>query len=99
MLLSTGAGGSILFLIPSRAASKIAAKAKYGLQLGSGERSSTLVALPRFAGTLNRALLLAKDQAKYTGASYPGTKRLKLFTVGFKTAVILFTCFKIPPIE
>ena len=76
MLLSTGAGGSILFLIPSKAASKIAANAKYGLQDGSGDLNSTRVQIPRFAGTLTKALLFAKDHAKYTGASYPGTSRL-----------------------
>jgi len=64
MLLSTGAGGSILFLTPSRQASKIAANAKYGLHAGSGERSSTRVELPRLAGTLNSALLFANDQAR-----------------------------------
>ena len=69
MLLSTGAGGSILFLTPSRQASKITANAKYGLQAGSGDLNSTRVELPHFAGTLNKALLLANDQAKYTGAS------------------------------
>ena len=69
MLLSTGAGGSILFLTPSRQASKIAANAKYGLQAGSGDLNSTLVELPLLAGTLKSALLFASDQAKYTGAS------------------------------
>ena len=69
MFVSAGAGGSILFWIPSNAAVKIAAKAIYGLQLGSGDLNSTLVAGPRFAGTLKRALLLAADHARYTGAS------------------------------
>ena len=64
MLLSTGAGGSILFLTPSRQASKMAAKAKYGLHAGSGDLNSTLVEVPRFAGTLSNALLFANDQAE-----------------------------------
>ena len=63
MLASTGLGGSILFLTPSKQAARIVANAKYGLQLGSGERSSTRVDIPRFAGTLKRALLLASDHA------------------------------------
>ena len=36
-------------MIPSIIASNITAIAKYGLQDGSGERNSTLVALPLFA--------------------------------------------------
>ena len=64
MFASTCFGGLISFLTPSTQAPKITANAKYGLQDGSGERSSTRVALPRFAGTLNNALLLANDQAK-----------------------------------
>src|ERR1700739_417252 len=42
--LSTGSGGSILFLIPSRPAMSIAANARYGLQDGSGTRDSTRLA-------------------------------------------------------
>ena len=42
--LSTGSGGSILFLIPSRPAISIAANARYGLQDGSGTRNSTRLA-------------------------------------------------------
>ena len=53
-----------MFLIPSKQASKIVANAKYGLQAGSGERNSTLVAIPLLAGTLSKALLFASDQAK-----------------------------------
>ena len=64
MFASTASGGSILFLKPTIQASRIVAKAKYGLHDGSGERSSTRVAFPLFAGTLSSALLLANDQAK-----------------------------------
>ena len=42
--LSTGSGGSILFLIPSRPAISMAANARYGLQDGSGTRNSTRLA-------------------------------------------------------
>ena len=43
--LSTGAGGSILFLMPSRPAIIIAANARYGLADGSGQRNSRRLAL------------------------------------------------------
>ena len=55
-----------MFLTPSIHAAKIVANAKYGLQDGSGERNSTLVALPFFKGTLINAERFANDQAKYT---------------------------------
>ena len=44
MSLSTGAGGSILFWMPSRPASNRAAKAMYGFAEGSGQRNSTRLA-------------------------------------------------------
>ncbi len=40
MSLSIGAGGSILFLMPSIPASSSAEKARYGLEDGSGKRVS-----------------------------------------------------------
>src|ERR1700683_5175905 len=42
--LSTGSGGSILFLMPSMPAISIAAKARYGLADGSGTRNSIRLA-------------------------------------------------------
>ena len=42
--LSTGAGGSILFLMPSSPAISIAEKARYGLDDGSGTRNSMRLA-------------------------------------------------------
>src|SRR5215470_11182976 len=45
MSLSSGWPGSILFSMPSSPAIIIAAKAMYGLQLGSGGRNSTRLAL------------------------------------------------------
>src|SRR2546428_406243 len=41
MSLSTGSGGTTLFLIPSRPAIKHAENARYGLAAGSGDRNST----------------------------------------------------------
>jgi hypothetical protein len=43
--LSIGAGGSVLFWIPSRPASSRDAKARYGFEDGSGQRNSTRLAL------------------------------------------------------
>ena len=43
--MSIGAGGSILFLMPSRPAISMAEKARYGLADGSGTRNSTRLAL------------------------------------------------------
>ena len=40
MFLSSGSPGSILFSMPSSPAISIAAKARYGLQVGSGKRTS-----------------------------------------------------------
>src|SRR5208283_601665 len=42
--LSIAEPGSILFLMPSRPAISIAAKARYGLAAGSGKRTSTRLA-------------------------------------------------------
>ena len=44
MFLSTGAGGSILFLMPSRPAIIIAENARYGLPDESGQRNSRRLA-------------------------------------------------------
>ena len=73
MFLSISNGGFVFFSTPSKIASNITAKAKYGLQEGSGDLNSTLVAFPLFAGTLINAERFANDHAKYTGASNPGT--------------------------
>ena len=45
MSLSSGSPGSILFWMPSIAAISMAEKARYGLQLGSGQRNSSRLAL------------------------------------------------------
>ena len=58
--------------MPSRPAASIAANARYGLQLGSGQRSSSRVASgrPRLAcGMRISAERLMRAQLMYTGAS------------------------------
>ena len=45
MSLSSGSPGLILFWMPSMTAIRIAEKARYGLQLGSGQRNSIRLAL------------------------------------------------------
>ncbi len=45
MSLSSGSPGSILFWIPSITAIRMAEKERYGLQLGSGQRNSSRLAL------------------------------------------------------
>ena len=42
---------------------------------------------------------LRADHAIYTGASYPGTKRLYEFTVGLHTAVRALACFITPAMK
>ena len=76
MFVSTGSGASILLIIPSRPASKRTASAKYGFAIGSTERNSKRVPIPRDAGTRINGERLLPAHAIYTGASYPGTKRL-----------------------
>ena len=69
MFRSTGSGAIILLLIPSIPAASAAAIAMYGLAVGSPERSSSRVSLPRPAGTRTNGVRLDVDQATYVGAS------------------------------
>src|SRR5512142_179767 len=86
--LSIGSGGSILFLMPSRPAISIAAKARYGLQDGSGTRNSTRLALAfvPVTGIRVQADRLRCEYTRLTGASKPGTRRRKELTVGLVNA-------------
>ena len=63
MLRSTACFGSNLFSIPSNPAPKIAAKAKYGFAVGSTERNSRRVELPRDDGTRTIGERFEPDQA------------------------------------
>src|SRR5512134_3849396 len=69
--------GWILFSTPSRPAISIAVKPRYGLQVGSGKRTSMRRALG-FAtnGTRTAAERLRDEYARLMGASNPGTRRL-----------------------
>src|SRR5512136_2944466 len=62
MFLSVLAGGSILFLIPSRPAASMQAKVRYGLHMGSGDLNSARVLFPLAAGTRMRAERFVTDQ-------------------------------------
>src|SRR5437867_1254743 len=99
MLFEASGGSSYSFSTPSRPAASMTAKARYGLQAGSGERNSIRVAcsLPGlYIGTRTRALRLRRAQQMWTGASYPGTRRLYEFTHWFVTRVISFECESTP---
>ena len=69
--LSTGASGSILFLMPSIPAISMAAMARYGLQEGSGTRNSMRLALglEPVTGIRMHAERLRAEYTRLTGAS------------------------------
>src|SRR5579859_7337595 len=100
MSLSSGWPGSILFSIPSSPAIIIAAKAIYGLQLGSGGRNSTRLALgdAEYIGIRQAADRFRREYARFTGASKPGTRRLYEFVVGAMIAESAGPCLMSPPI-
>ena len=86
MFLFTGSPGSIRSWTPSRPAANCTPSARYGFADGSGIRFSQRVASARWAGTRMRGDTFCVDQETFTGASYPGTRRLYEFTSGFVTA-------------
>src|SRR6516162_4125005 len=100
MSLSSGWPGSILFSMPSRPAIIMAANAMYGLQLGSGGRNSTRLALgeAEYMGMRQAADRLRREYARFTGASKPGTRRLYEFVVGAMMAESAGPCLIRPPI-
>src|SRR5581483_4066220 len=100
MSLSNGCPGSILFSIPSSPAIIIAAKAMYGLQLGSGGRNSTRLAFAEaeYIGIRHAAERLRREYARFTGASNPGTSLLYEFVVGAMIADSAGPCLISPPI-
>src|SRR6186713_189434 len=97
MFLLTGGPGSNSRSTPSSPARSITARARYGLQDGSGIRSSMRVFAPRGAGTRTSGLRFLSDQAIAVGASYPGTRRLYELTSGFVIAQNDLACFRSPP--
>src|SRR5215475_350251 len=99
MFLSSGSPGSILFSIPSRPAISIAAKARYGLQVGSGKRTSMRFAFGdgEYIGMRTAAERLRDEYARFTGASKPGTSLRYEFVVGLVNAASAPACFRMPP--
>src|ERR1700722_2943592 len=100
MSLSSGWPGSTLFSMPSSPAISMAANAIYGLQLGSGGRNSTRLALgdAEYMGIRQAAERLRREYARLTGASKPGTSRLYEFVVGAMRAESAGPCLIRPPI-
>src|SRR5208282_6243816 len=99
MSLSSGLPGLILFSIPSNPAIIIAANARYGLHDGSGGRNSSRLAfgLGEYMGMRTAAERLRREYARFTGASYPGTRRLYEFVPGAMNAASARACFSNPP--
>src|SRR5580704_9292796 len=99
MSLSSGSPGSIRFWIPSIPAISIAVKPRYGLQLGSGKRTSTrrVFGFGPVIGMRQDAERFRLEYARFTGASKPGTSRRYEFVVGLVKAAIDFACLMMPP--
>src|SRR6266566_2526707 len=99
MSLSSGAPGSMRFSVPSIPAISIALNARYGLQLGSGERNSSRLAFGEgeYIGMRTAAERLRELYARFTGASNPGTRRLYELVVGLQIAASARACLSTPP--
>src|SRR5690348_4787764 len=99
MSRSTGAGGSILLMIPSRPARSCAENERYGLHIGSGERNSRRRApgVVKYVGIRMHADRLRCEYTRLIGASYPGTRRRYEFVVGAANARTALACFNRPP--
>src|ERR1700681_1318120 len=97
--LSTGAIGSIFFLMPSMPAISIAANAKYGLPDESGQRNSSRLAfgLLPVIGMRTHADRLRWLYTRLIGVSKPGTNRLYEFTVGLVNASSDGAWCRMPP--
>src|SRR5699024_1260084 len=85
--------------MPSRPAMSCAEKARYGFAEGSGARHSTRLALAEApaTGVRSAAERLRAEENMIPGASKPGTRRWKEFTVGLVKAVSDGECSMIPP--
>src|ERR1700687_2849847 len=99
MSLSSGAGGAILFLIPSSPAMRQAENARYGLAAGSGERNSMrfVFGLVEYIGMRTHAERLRLEETRLIGASYRGKGRRKELVVGAQIASSAGACFRSPP--
>src|SRR5262249_59445420 len=100
MSLSSGSPGSILFWMPSMPASIIALNARYGLQLGSGKRTSMrrVFGDGPVIGIRTEAERLRLEYARVTGASKPGASRRDEFVVGVVSAAMDLACLMMPPV-
>src|SRR5215469_17024973 len=99
MSLSSGSPGFSLFWIPSMPAISMAENARYGLQLGSGKRTSMrrVLGFGPVMGMRTLAERLRLEYARLIGASKPGTRRRYEFVVGLVNAAIVFACLMMPP--
>src|SRR5437588_13078255 len=99
MFLSTASPGSVLLTIPSMPAISMALKARYGLADGSGQRNSRRLAFSdrEYSGMRTHAERLRCEYTRFTGASYPGTRRLYEFVVGDASASSDGVCASKPP--
>src|SRR5713101_1931011 len=84
MSLSSGWPGSSRRWIPSIPAISIAENARYGLQVGSGNRTSIRLALGdgEYIGIRTDAERLRDEYARLIGASKAGTRRRYELVVG-----------------
>src|SRR5262245_41217172 len=97
MFLLIGGPASVFSSMPDNPARSMTASARYGLQDGSGIRSSMRVPVPRVAGTRTSGLRFFSDQEIAVGASYPGTSRLYELTSGLVMAQKPFAWRSTPP--
>src|SRR5260370_39418762 len=86
--------------MPSRPAISIAAKARYALADGSGQRNSTRRAFGEleYIGMRAAAERLRCDIVRLTGASYARTRHLEEFVVGAQKAISAGACCSNPQI-
>src|SRR2546427_10075902 len=105
MFLSSGpmpcALGSMRRAMPSRPASNMAEKARYGLHDASGGRNSTrlVLGLSEYTGMRIAAERLRAEKTRLTGASKPGTNRREELVVGAANARRAGACRSRPPSE
>src|ERR1700691_1560686 len=91
MSLSNGWPGSSRRWMPSIPAISIAENARYGLQVGSGNRTSMRLALGdgEYIGIRTEAERLRDEYARLIGASKPGTSRRYELVPGLVKAAIV----------
>src|SRR5260370_11793527 len=98
MSWSSGCRGSRRRCTPSSPAIIIAENARYGLQVGSGKRTSIRLALGdgEYIGIRTAADRLRLEYARLIGASKPGTRRADGFVVGHDVAARRAECGLMP---